>query len=120
MSMRVAAPNLNHAKRPSPMSSSVTIQRLKAPALLSHFATSKPSTLSSVANAKPPSESATKYAGEAACAPLPQMNSALPAMKYSSAGKYGRLLHQYVHPVINPAKGPNARLLHTYIPPSSG
>ena len=50
----------------------------------------------------------------------PPMNSALAAAKYSRPGKYGRLHDQYVQPVMNAANGPKARLLQTYMPPSSG
>src|SRR5208283_3369494 len=100
--MRVAGPNFHHASAPSPISSSVTIQRLDAPMLLSHFPTSRPRMLSTVASVSPTSANPMKYHGEAASAPplLPLMNSALPAAKYRSAGKYGRLEAQYVQPVM--------------------
>ncbi len=63
-----------------------------------------------------------KYSGAAASAPPlpPPIYSAFPAVKYNSAEKYGRVLAQYVHPVMNPANGPKACLHQTYMPPSSG
>src|SRR5579871_5164632 len=88
----VAGPNFHHASNPTPTSSSVTVQRLIAPALFSHFPTSRPKTFSSVAMVSPASATVMKYHGDDASAPpLPATKSAFPAAKYSSAGKYGRL-----------------------------
>ena len=50
---------------------------------------------------------------DSACHDGPPMNSAFAAAKYSSPGKYGRFVAQYVQPVMNAANGPNARLLQT-------
>src|ERR1700680_3605851 len=89
----VAMPNLCQASTPSPIKSSVTDQRLTAPTLFNHFSISRPSTFKKVAKASPISEIVMKYPGEpdSRLALPPWTNSKLPAMKYNSAGKYGRV-----------------------------
>src|SRR3954470_1960133 len=93
-----------------------------APTLLSHLPMLSPMTFSHTHSARPAIETAMKYVlfVESFCASGPPMNSAFAAMKYNRLGRYGRLVVQYVQPVMNPANGPNARLLQTYRPPSSG
>src|SRR6185437_5622879 len=106
-SMCVAEPNFHNATRPRATSSKVTVQRQYAPILFSHFPTSRPRTLTTVASAKPKMATPMKYHGDAESEPplLPVTNNAFPAAKYNNAGKYGRLLAQYVHPVMKPANG---------------
>ena len=88
----IAGPNFHHASTPSPMRINVAVQRVAAPTLLSHFPTSRPNTLTTVASVRPKTATPMKYHGESASAPPspPVTKSALPAAKYSSAGKYGR------------------------------
>src|SRR5947207_13042404 len=90
-----------------------------APALLSHLPIWRPTTFSVTAIVRPTTETAMKYGGlvDRVCAEGPPTNNTLAAAKYSRPGKYGRFVTQYIHPVRNPANGPKARLLQTYMPP---
>ena len=111
----VADPKRRHATAPSAIRSSAGIQPASAPALFSHLPTFSPTTFIVTAMASPTVEIAMKYVlfADSACHDGPPMNSAFAAAKYSSPGKYGRFDPQYVHPVMNAANGPNARLLQT-------
>src|SRR5262249_8930468 len=111
----VAGPNRLHATAPSAISSPAGIHPATAPALFSHLPTSSPTTFIVTATTRPVIATAMKYAllVDHACHSGPPMNSAFAAAKYSRPGKYGRFGHQYVHPVMNAANGPNARLLQT-------
>src|SRR5580765_2863120 len=98
------------------------IQPAIAPALLSHLPMFKPMTFSVTAIVRPTTETIVKYVVlvESDCADGPATNNAFDPANNSSVGKYGKFVTQYIQPLRNPAKGPNARLLQTYRPPSSG
>src|SRR5262245_12854203 len=100
---------------PMAMRSPATIHDAIAPALFSHLPESRPTTLIVTANARPTSEKTMKYAllVDHDCHPSPPRNRRFPAAKYSSDGKYGRLVAQYDQALRNAEKGPNARLLQT-------
>jgi len=120
--MTFAGPNRLHATTPRTISRSAEIQPAIAPTLFSHFPTSSPTTFIVTAITRPADATRMKYVlfDDSTCHAGPPMKSALAAAKYSSPGKYGRLDPQYVHPVMNAANGPKARLLQTYGPPSCG
>src|SRR5215469_11891496 len=67
--MCVADPNFHNANAPSATNSSVTVHRQYAPTLLSHFPTSSPSTLTTVARVRPNRATPMKYHGEAESEP---------------------------------------------------
>ena len=111
----VADPNRIQDTAPKTMRKVPTIQPAVAPALFSHLPTFNPTTFITTASVRPASATAMKYGLRSArnCQRAPPTNSTLAAAKYSRPGKYGRFDPQYVHPVMNAANGPNARLLQT-------
>src|SRR6266851_8959310 len=111
----VAEPCRRHEIAPSTISTIAGIHAAIAPTLFSHFPTLRPTTFMVTAIARPTVETTMKYVRLEAsdCHDGPPMYSAFAAAKYSRPGKYGRLDPQYVHPVMNAANGPNARLLQT-------
>src|SRR5579872_4494595 len=111
----VADPNRLHDTAPSPISTRPEVQPEIAPRLFSHFPTLRPTTFMATAIVKPIIENTMKYVPlpDSACHRAPPMNSAFAAAKYSRPGRYGRFVPQYSQPVMNPANGPNARLLQT-------
>src|SRR5271157_2703384 len=85
----VAEPNFHHARAPTMQSSAIGSHVPMAPRLLSHLPTSRPMIFSTSANT-------TKNVALpcAAFHLVPPTYNALLAAKYSTAGKYGRLLVQ--------------------------
>src|SRR5262249_45661726 len=111
----VAEPNRFQERTPSAISAASGIHAAIAPALCSHLPISRPTMLSATASVSPIIDTSMKYVllFESACPGAPPMKSALPAAKYRSPVIYGRFSPQYVHPVMNPSKGPNAAFYHT-------
>src|SRR5579883_2374446 len=94
----VAKPNFSHAATPRASKITMIDVRQIAATFTSSLPVSKPKMLSAVPIARPPSENAMKNAGDPALAgDLPIRYSALPAVKYNSAGKYATVLNQDVH-----------------------
>ena len=120
--MGVADPYFVHEYRPNATRNPIGIHPAIAPALLSHLAMLSPTTFRMTAIARPMTENTMKYGAlaESDWAERPPTKSALAAAKYSSPGKYGRFVDQYIQPVRNPANGPKACFVQTYKPPSSG
>src|SRR5215467_6186919 len=86
----VAGPYFVHEYSPNAIRSAMGIQPAMAPALLSHFPTFRPTTLSRTAIARPTTDTAMKYRGFAPyawAADGPATYSALAPAKYSSPGK---------------------------------
>jgi len=85
----VAGPKRHQLASARTTSRIVPSQRATAPALLSQVARLSPRTLSVAATTRAAIEKAMKYRGEAlaTASALPDQNNALPAAKYSSAGK---------------------------------
>src|SRR5271165_3970614 len=92
----VAEPNFIHATTATAHSRATGIQVPCEPMLFSHLPMLRPTTLSPNASPTPKNENPMKYAGLTCHAfqRVPPMYSALLAAKYSTAGKYGRLLVQ--------------------------
>src|SRR6476620_5587642 len=113
--MGVAEPYRDHESHPRTTSAPAGIQLAIAPTLFSHFPTFRPTTLRVTVRTSPAIATAMKKVLllDNACHDDPPTNSTLLAAKYSRLGKYGRFDPQYVQPVMKPANGPNARLLHT-------
>src|SRR3981081_3075888 len=87
----VADPNRNADSTPNAIRKSAGTPAAIAPTLLSHFPTFTPTTFMTTAIARPPSDTAMKYAllVDSACQDGGPMNSAFAAPKYSRPGKYG-------------------------------
>src|SRR5664279_2825461 len=92
----VAEPNFIHATTATAHSRAMGIQVPCEPMLFSHLPMLSPTTFSASASPTPKNEKPMKYAGLSCKAfqRVPPTYNALLAAKYSTAGKYGRLLVQ--------------------------